>query len=236
MRANVWVIIPAWNEAETIGGVVREVYALPPDPAFRLSVLVVDGGSSDTTVPVAESAGAQTIRQVGRGYGAACFTGLNTAADADILVYLDGDGSDPPDLIAALIAPLLRDEADLVLGVRSHRNSEAGALPIHARAGNLLVVGLIRLFSGVTLRDLPSFKAVRRVRLESLGMREMTYGWTTEMLTKAARARWRIAEVEVSYRRRSGGKSKVSGTLRGSAKAAYALVRTALTYRAWRPD
>jgi len=232
---QVCLIIPVYNEVENIGQVIIEALALPANPAYNLEILVVDGGSRDGTVEVAERAGVRVVPQRGRGYGAACYTGFQAATHADILVYLDGDYSDPPTAVAILLDTMLTTQADLVLGSRTLGHSEQGALPLQAVWGNRLVCWLIRLLYGYRLSDLPSFKVIRRARLASFAMQEMTYGWTTEMLLKAIRARCIISEVPVDYRRRGGGHSKVSGTFKGSIKAAYHLLKTTLRYTRWQP-
>ncbi|MBN9389130.1 MAG: glycosyltransferase family 2 protein [Chloroflexi bacterium] len=235
---TVSVIIPVYNEVTNIARVIGEIKALPPDPAYTLEILVVDGGSKDGTVEAARSAGARVLPQKERGYGAACYTGFE-ASTTEIVVFLDGDYSDPPASLPALLAPLVDNRADLVLGTRigSLTGSGAGrdALPAQAVWGNRLVTGLIRLLYGYKLSDLPSFKAIRRKKLAAFGMQEMTYGWTTEMLVKAVRSKYRVVEVPVAYRPRGGGKSKVSGTVRGTLKAAYFLLRTTFRYTRWQP-
>ncbi len=234
-RTQVCLIIPVYNEVENIAVVIEEIKALADDERYTLQIMVVDGGSKDGTTEAARQTGAEVVRQRGKGYGSACFTGFEEAVQqkADILVYLDGDYSDPPASVPALLQPLLTGEADMVLGVR---HFEKGTFPFHAILGNRLVAGLIRLFYGKQYHDLPSFKAIRPARLADFNMQEMSYGWTTEMLVKAARSKCRVVEVPVQYRRRGGGQSKVSGTLNGSAKAAYFLIKTALKYVRWRPN
>jgi glycosyltransferase involved in cell wall biosynthesis len=235
---TVSVIIPVYNEVTNIGRVIAEIRALPPDPAYTLEILVVDGGSKDGTVEAARSAGARVLPQKERGYGAACYTGFE-ATTAEIVVFLDGDYSDPPAALPALLAPLMDERADLVLGTRMGPRPQGGpgrdALPAQAVWGNRLVTGLIRLLYGYKLSDLPSFKAIRREQLASFGMQEMTYGWTTEMLVKAVRSKYRIVEVPVAYRPRGGGQSKVSGTVKGTLKAAYFLLMTTFRYTRWQP-
>jgi glycosyltransferase involved in cell wall biosynthesis len=233
---QVCLIIPVYNEVENIQRVVAEAKALPPVPAYTLDILVVDGGSQDQTVQVAERAGARVIQQRRRGYGAACYTGFEEAAQADILIYLDGDYSDPPAAIPELLHLMLTEKADLVLGSRTLGQLERGALPIQAIWGNRLVVWLIRLLYGSHLSDLPSCKAIRRTRLAEFDMQEMSYGWTTEMLVKAARSKCKILETGITYRKRGGGQSKVSGTFKGTVKAAYYLLKTALRYVRWQPN
>jgi glycosyltransferase involved in cell wall biosynthesis len=206
---------------------------LPENPNYTLEVLVVDGGSQDNTVAEAMRLGVRVIQQRGRGYGAACYTGFEEATEAGILVYLDGDYSDPPAAIPVLLDKMLAAEADLVLGSRRLGHFEKGALPIHAIWGNRLVAWLVGWLYRQQFSDLPSFKAIRREVLAVFAMQEMTYGWTVEMLVKAARSHKKILEVPVDYRRRGGGQSKVSGTFKGTVKAGYHLIKTALRYRRW---
>jgi glycosyltransferase involved in cell wall biosynthesis len=235
-RYRVAVIIPVYNEAENIGLVLQEIQALPPNPAYALDILVVDGGSKDATVAIAQRFGARVVAQRGKGYGAACFTGYQEAQTADILLYLDGDYSDPPAAIPLLLEKMLLANAGLGLGSRTLGKIEKGALPAHAVWGNRLTAGLIGLIYRQNFSDLPSFKAIRREILTGFAMQEMTYGWTVEMLVKAARCKCHIIEVGVNYRKRSGGKSKVSGTINGTIKAGYYLLKTALRYRNWQPS
>jgi glycosyltransferase involved in cell wall biosynthesis len=240
-RTGVTLVIPAWNEAESIGAVLDEV---PGDLVDQ--VLVVVGGPNDPTAEVARAHGARVLVQRGRGYGAACWTGAEVAlADgAEVVAFLDGDYADPPAELARVLAPL-RDRAahsqdvtaarvDLVLGCRDLRRFP-NALPAHARLGNQLVLLLLRVLLNARFGDLPSFKAIRADALRAMGMREMTYGWTIEMLVKATRAGRRIAEVDVEYRPRLGGRSKVGGSAIGSMRAATSLLGCALAYATWRP-
>jgi glycosyltransferase involved in cell wall biosynthesis len=203
------------------------------------AVYVVDNGSTDRTAEIARAAGASVVREERRGYGYACAAGVAATGAFDVLAFMDGDGSDDASQIGALIEPLERDEADLVLGSRVLESGTSGALLPHQRLGNALTTALIRLLYGQRLSDLPPFKAIRRFLLDELDMGEMTYGWTVEMIVKCARradARrggCRIVEVPVSARARLGGRSKVSGTIRGTVLAAYYMLSTTLKY-AWR--
>jgi len=214
------IIIPALNEAESIGHVVREM----PWPLIA-ECIVVDNGSSDATAQIAAEAGARVI-QSPRGYGAACLAGANAAHPAsDILVFMDGDGSDLIADLQRLTAPIAADEADFVLGSRIRGNREPGSmLPSQVFAGHL-VGTLLRLFQGVCYTDMGPFRAIRRTSLESLQMAEMTYGWNLEMQIKAAQHHLRIREITVDYRCRIGGTSKVSGDLRASVRAAIRILQ-----------
>jgi hypothetical protein len=205
------VVIPVLDEVEALPGVLREI------PAGVVSeVVVVDGGSQDGTVEVARQAGARVLVETRRGYGRACLAGAQ-AADADVLVWLDGDGSDDPAALGRLLEPILVGDAVLSLGIRS--DLEAGAQHRHQRLGNRLVSLLVRLTTGVAVRDIPPMRALRADALSALALTELTYGWPTEMVVKAARAGLPIAQVEVPSRARRGGRSKVSGRLGPSARA-----------------
>ncbi len=225
---RVAVIIPALNEE---GAVAHVIAGVPRDLVHQ--IIVVDNGSTDRTGEVAQTAGALVVREERRGYGYACAAGVAAAADGfDVLVFMDGDGSDDASQMSALIEPIERDEADLVLGSRVLGPAARGALLPHQRLGNGLTTGLVRLLYGQPITDLPPFKAIRRPVLVGLGMREMTYGWTVEMIVKCARRGHRIVEVPVATRPRIAGQSKVSGTIKGTLLAAYYLLGTTLKY-AW---
>ena len=222
---NVTVVVPALNEAGCIGGLVAAVLAQPVD-----AVIVVDNGSTDATAGMAEQAGARVVGEARRGYGYACLAGALAAWDADVLVFLDGDHSFLPAELPRLLAPLQADRADLVLGSRALGQVEPGSMPLPQRFGNWLAARLLRPLYGLPLTDLGPYRAVRRELLLALDMREMSYGWPTEMIVKAARRRARIVEVPVSYRSRRAGRSKVSGTLRGTLLAGVAILTTVLRH------
>jgi glycosyltransferase involved in cell wall biosynthesis len=221
---NVTLIIPALNEAACIGPLLAE---LPAGLVHEL--LVVDNGSTDDTANVARRAGAQVVVASRRGYGYACAAGV-AAASGDVLAFMDGDGSFIPGELAALLAPLLDGSADLVLGTRMCGGMAAGAMPWHQRFGNQLIARLMHRLYGLRLTDLGPFRVIDRDLLNTLAMREMTYGWPVEMIVKAARHGARIVELPVSYRPRSAGESKVGGTIRGTIMATYRILRTTFRY------
>ncbi len=224
---RITIIIPARNEAVPLPGVIAEIPA-----ALAGSVIVVDNGSSDGTAEAARSAGVSVVHEPTPGYGYACAAGVRAARQqhADILVFLDADGSFDPGQIPNLLAPIESGQADLVLGSRPAGGIEEGAMPAHARFGNWLVARLMRALYGLNVTDLGPYRAIRADLLEQLNMREMTYGWPTEMMVKAARSKARVVEVPVRYRVRRGGRSKVSGTLRGTLMATRSILLVTLRY------
>jgi glycosyltransferase involved in cell wall biosynthesis len=212
---RVSVIIPAWNEEESIRKVVE---AIPQQ--YVDEILVIDGGSTDSTPLFAEQAGARVMIERQRGYGRACATGAEGARN-DILIFLDADGADDPRYIPDLLAPLTHTGADLALGSRLAGIMEPGAMPWHQKTGNRLSAGMINALYGCALTDLSPMRAVRKSMLKTLSMQEMTYGWPTEMIVKAAKRGWKMVEVPVDYRARLGGRSKISGTWKGSLLATF---------------
>jgi hypothetical protein len=223
MAPSIVVIIPALDEEQAIGHVVRAI------PAAVREVIVVDNGSRDRTADVARAAGATVVAEPRRGYGQACLTGIAAAADADIIVFLDGDRSDEPGQLTEVVAPIAEGRAELVVGSRSLGRRAPGAQPWHAVLGTRLCVGLMNLLAGARATDLGPFRAISREALRRLDMRDRNYGWTVEMQVKAARAGMRVVEVPVDYRPRVG-KSKVSGTVRGTIGAGTKIVATILRY------
>lgn len=218
--ARVAAIIPVLDEAGAIGTVVRE---MPRD--WVDTIIVVDGGSKDRTVAEAEAAGARVVLESRRGYGRACASGA-AAADADILVFLDGDGSDRPEFLPDLVRPLLAGTHDFVIASRVAGNREKGSMGLHQVLAGLLIGRAVGWLSGVRYTDMCAFRAIRAGDLDRLGMREMTYGWNLEMQMRAARAGFRVLEIPVDYRCRIAGDSKVAGTFRGSIKAAARIIAT----------
>ena len=219
------VIIPALNEEEPIAAVVRDCLTtgLPGE------VIVVDNGSSDRTAERAQGAGAKVVSEPTPGYGRACAAGVRAlSGDCDIVVFLDGDGSDCPELMPLLVDPIRLGEHDFVIGSRTRGKRERGSMNFQQVFAGRAAGWLLRLLYGVRYSDMCPFRAIRRDALEKLEMKEQTYGWNLEMQMRAARARLRILEVPVSHRCRTGGESKVSGTLRGTFVAGARIVATLL--------
>jgi glycosyltransferase involved in cell wall biosynthesis len=219
---TVSVIVPALNEAQTIAALVSELLAVGV-----LEVIVADNGSTDGTGNVAIAAGARVVEEARRGYGQACAAG-SAAARGSILAYIDADLSFLPSELPRLTDPIAAGLADLVLGSRPLGGIERGAMPTHQRFGNWLTARLMRSLYGLPVTDLGPYRAIRADLLRALDMREMTYGWPTEMMVKAARCGARVMEAPVSYRARQAGKSKVGGTVKGSALAAYRILAVTL--------
>jgi glycosyltransferase involved in cell wall biosynthesis len=218
------VVIPALNEEEPIADVVRECLTT----GIPREIIVVDNESTDKTAERAREAGARVVTAP-RGYGRACAAGLHAvASECDIIVFLDGDGSDCPEFMNQLIDPIARGTHDFVIGSRTRGKREAGSMNAQQIFAGRLAGCLIAILYGVRYTDMCPFRAIRRDVLDSLGMREQTYGWNLEMQMKAARAKLRVLEVPVSHRRRSGGVSKVSGTLRGTLVAGARILATFL--------
>ena len=217
--ANIAIVIPCLNEEAVIGahiGDIVAVLATMSDIARKAEVIVVDNGSTDRTVARAAEAGARVVAEPRRGYGRACLSGAEAASGSDILVYMDGDRSDDPADIPIVLAPLLDDSADLVVGSRLSGSYEPGSLTAPQRVGNWVgCQGLARWY-GIELTDFGPFRALPRELLLGLGMQEMTYGWPLEMLARAGKAGFRVSNVPVTWRKRAGGTSKVSGDLKAS--------------------
>jgi glycosyltransferase involved in cell wall biosynthesis len=223
-QVRVSVIIPTHNEASAIGRVLADV---PKD--LVTEVLVVDSNSTDGTPDIAARMGARIINEPRRGYGRACLTGLASADAPDVVVFLDGDYSDRPAELPLLLAPIIERRADITLGSRLGKKRIPGALPWHAGFGNWLAASLIGLLYGVRISDLGPFRAARADVLRELALEEVTYGWAVEMILKGALHGFRIVEVPVSYYPRIG-KSKISGTLKGSLGAAWFILSRIASY------
>lgn len=226
--SNVSVIIPALNEEEPIAAVVRECFAT----GVPHEVVVVDNGSKDRTAERAREAGARVVTAP-RGYGRACAAGVGAlSSDCQIVVFLDGDGSDVPAMMNKLVDPIARGTHDFVIGSRTRGQREPGSMNLQQILSGRIAGLILRLLYGVRYTDMSPFRAIRRDALGTLKMREETYGWNLEMQMKAARAGLHILEIPVNHRRRTGGESKVSGTLRGTfvagARIIATLVRVAL--------
>ena len=226
---RVSVIIPTHNEAQAIRRVLSD---LPAD--IVTEILVVDSNSTDGTAEIAAGMGARVLREPRRGYGRACLSGIAATNAPDIVVFLDGDYSDRPDELPLLIAPILEGKADITLGSRLAKRTDRDALPWHSVFGNRLAAALIRGLYGLRITDLGPFRAARAEVLRQLGLEATTYGWAVEMILKGALGGFRIVEVPVSYYPRIG-KSKISGTLRGTIGAAWFILSLIVRYRFGRP-
>lgn len=216
MKRDIRVIIPAFNEEASIGKVIAEI------PAFVSEIIVVNNTSSDQTEAVAKKAGATVLTEAKMGYGYACLRGLDylskQATKPGIVVFLDGDYSDYPEELTKIVAPILEDDIDLVIGARDKRLREKGSMTFPQIFGNWLATNLMRLFFGSLFTDLGPFRAIKYSKLLALQMEDTTYGWTVEMQLKALRKKYSYTEVPVRYKNRIGV-SKISGNLKAAVKA-----------------
>ncbi|MEX2529458.1 MAG: glycosyltransferase family 2 protein [Gemmatimonadota bacterium] len=226
--ADVVALIPALDEENALPGVIRGLRA---EGVSR--VLVVDNGSTDRTEQVARAEGAVVVREEERGYGAACLEGLREIDrrgwTPEVILFLDGDGSDDPGALSSLVAPVLAGSADLVIGIRGEAGRPSQEVPPHARLGNALVLGGARVLHGMWATDLGPFRAVRSEALRRLEMDDRNWGWTLQMQLRAHHAGLKVREVDVPHRPRQGGRSKVSGSLTGSLRAGSKMLLTLLT-------
>ena len=222
------MIIPAYNEEDSIGKVVEEI-----DRSLVREIVVVDNNSTDRTGLHAQMAGATVLREPKQGYGAACLKGMDHVGSKsnqpDIIVFMDADYSDYAEEMSSLIAPILNNEADLVIGSRPLGNREKGSMTPQQVFGNWLATKLLRIIYGAHFTDLGPFRAVKWKKLIALGMCDQNYGWTVEMQLKAAKQKLKFTEVPVSYRKRIGV-SKVSGTVKGTVMAGYKIIATIFKY------
>ena len=225
--SNVAVFMPALNEEAALPPILDSI------PDWVSIVVVGDNGSTDRTAEVASEGGAHVVHEAERGYGAACLAGVRYLASRtpppDVLVFMDADGSDDPADLERLVRPIVDDHADMVLGVRRGVGGDVGTILPHARLGNRLVLGLVSLFFRQSFADLPPFRAVRFSSLLSLQMDDRNWGWTLQMQIRAARSDLRVREIDVAHRRRTEGRSKISGSLvmslRVGAKMFHTIVR-----------
>jgi glycosyltransferase involved in cell wall biosynthesis len=224
VEAAVSVIIPAVNEERSIGLVLG---AIPKDVAAQ--VIVVDNGSDDRTADVARSCGARVVAEPTRGYGAACLKGIRSLRNPDVVVFLDADYSDYPEDMKSLVEPIIQGKADIVVGTRSPRTAEKGALPPHQVLGNRLACFLIYVLWGTRFADLGPFRAIRFDALKRINMTDANFGWNVEMQIKALKKKLRIVEVPVRYRKRIG-RSKISGTISGSLTAGAKIIYSIFRY------
>ena len=222
---SVSVIIPALNEEESIAGVIHECF----ETNIPSEIVVVDNGSTDRTAERARGARAKVVSEPRHGYGRACLAGIRALApESEIVVFLDGDGSDCPEFMKQLVDPIAAGTHDFVIGSRTRGKREPGSMNFQQIFAGRLAGWLMSILYGVRYTDMCPFRAIGRDALATLSMKEETYGWNLEMEMKAARRGLRILEVPVSHRRRSGGVSKVSGTLRGTFVAGARIIATFL--------
>jgi len=228
-RPHIAVVIPAFNEENSVGKVVQDI---PKD--WVREIVVVNNNSNDLTRDRATAAGAIVLDEPRQGYGFACLKGIdylsNLNEQPDILVFLDADYSDHPEELPKVIQPILEEDCDLVIGSRALGKRQRGSMTIPQVFGNWLATTLVRWLYKVRFSDLGPFRAIKFDKLLALNMVDQTYGWTIEMQVKAAKANYKCTEVAVTYRKRIG-KSKVSGTIKGTVMAGYKIITTIFKYQ-----
>ncbi|MFC2109410.1 glycosyltransferase family 2 protein [Bacteroidota bacterium] len=224
---SIKVIIPAFNEAAAIANVIQDI------PAWVTEIIVVNNNSTDDTLKNAKEAGATVLDEPRKGYGYACLKGMEYIRQQkeipEIIVFLDGDYSDYPEELTKLIAPILEDNIDLVIGTRTAAYREKGAMTPQQVFGNWLATFLMKVFFKATFTDLGPFRAIKYDKLLALNMEDKTYGWTVEMQLKALKQKMSYVEIPVQYRNRIGV-SKVSGTVKGTFMAGYKILSWIFKY------
>jgi glycosyltransferase involved in cell wall biosynthesis len=228
-NARIVVIIPAYNEENSIAKVVGDI---PPGLAYQ--VIVVNNNSNDATVLNAQNSGAIVLHERRRGYGYACLKGIDYIRQLkpapDIVVFIDADYSDHPEEMPLLVQPIIQENIDMVIGSRALGIKESGSMTVPQVFGNWLATRLLKIIYGVRYTDLGPFRAIRFDKLLEINMQDTTYGWTVEMQLKAAKLKMKIMEVPVNYRKRIGF-SKISGTVKGTVMAGYKIITTIFKYR-----
>lgn len=229
MGKNIVVIIPAFNEENAIGNVIRDI----PKELVR-EIVVVNNNSNDATKEIATAAGATVLDEPVQGYGNACLKGLSYIKDLaplpDIVVFLDADYSDHPEELPDVVAPIINDGYDMVIGSRALGKKERGSMTPQQVYGNMLATNMLKWLYGAKYTDLGPFRAITYDALVKIDMQDRTYGWTVEMQLKAAKLKMKVTEVPVNYRKRIGF-SKISGTIKGTFMAGYKIITTILKYR-----
>ena len=229
MKEKVVVIIPAFNEENAVGKVVKDI---PKDLVDE--VIVVNNNSTDKTSEAANAEGATVLFEGTKGYGMACLKGIdylknNRKEPTDIVVFIDADYSDYPEQMIELIKPIQENEAELVIGSRAKGQRDSGSMTVPQVFGNWLATSMIQLFFGAKFTDLGPFRAIRYSSLIALDMQDTTYGWTVEMQVKAVKQKMTFCEIPVDYRNRIGF-SKISGTVKGTVLAGYKIITTIFKY------
>jgi glycosyltransferase involved in cell wall biosynthesis len=227
---NINVIIPVFNESGSIGFVLNDI-----PKGIAEEVIVVNNGSTDNTAEIAKQHGATVLLEEKKGYGSACLKGMeyirNKPVDMQprIVVFIDGDYSDYPEQMTALVKPILEQEIDMVIGSRATGKRQSGSMAVQQVFGNWLATTLMKWFFGAKFTDLGPFRAIKWEKLQMLGMRDKNYGWTVEMQIKAAKQKLTYIEIPVDYRKRIG-KSKITGTIKGTIMAGYKIIATIFKY------